>query len=1014
MHYTRKSLGLFRNLDSVSVECDIRHNVRDAAIPMKPHRLLAWLTIATLLISSVTADDLVPKRKSSLRKQNRTSAGNRALRRSGLLAAPNAERRRKNRKSSNSLLTPHQSNEVGEATDKKVVCYFTNWAKYRTGKGKFGPEDVDPFICTHIIYSFGWMRKNKLVAHDVEADESKNGKKGGFEKIVDLKKVNPKLKVLLAVGGWSFGTQMFKDMASNSYNRRLFVFSAMEFLRKRNFDGLDLDWEFPRGKEDKDNFVKLLKDLREAFEAEAKEKKLKRLLLTAAVSAGAETIQSGYDVPAVAAYLDFINVMSYDFHGKWEKQTGHNSPLYALSSESEWRKMLSMDYGAKKWASMGAPKEKLIIGQGTYGRTFTLSSIKNNGMNAPASGGGKKGEFTGEEGFLAYYEICDMMRKGATYVWDNEQMVPYAYLDDQWVGFDDERSIRNKMKWIKENGFGGAMVWAIDMDDFRGTCSDKKWPLIGAMGEELLGHPSRGPISSLEVLAKDVKAAAPYKREKTPARKNPLEDLANAPKSVIEEQKRLKENESNLEDHPEPDTNARVICYFTNWATKRRGRGRFEPVNIDPMKCSHIVYAFAGIKDNQLVPTEEKDDIIEGDKGYYEQVVALKKKNPYLRVILGVGGWMLGSAPFRNVTESSYRQNLFVFNVIDFLREKNFDGLDIDWEFPRGADDKEKLSNLVKDLRQAFDGEALSAKKPRLSLSLAVPASFEALAAGYDVAELNKHIDWFNIMTYDFHGDWERQVGHHSPLFPLIAASAYQKKLTVDFSAAEWVRKGVSKEKVVIGIPTYGRTFTLTNDTLTDVGAPAISGGQAGNFTSEAGFLSFYEVCDMLRSGATLVWDNEQQVPYAFKDDQWVGFDDQRSLKMKVQWLKENGYSGVMIWSIDLDDFRGTCTGEPYPLLSAIREELKGYKVQGLEAAASIAYGGNGINDPFEVICEDEDTPISYHVDKKDCTKYYLCQGKVRHHMPCPSGLVFNLAERVCDWPDKVEDCAHIGQPKDE
>ena len=116
------------------------------------------------------------------------------------------------------------------------------------------------------------------------------------------------------------------------------------------------------------------------------------------------------------------------------------------------------------------------------------------------------------------------------------------------------------------------------------------------------------------------------------------------------------------------------------------------------------------------------------------------------------------------------------------------------------------------------------------------------------------------------------------------------------------------------------------------MGAPAVSGGQAANFTSDAGFLSFYEVCDMLRSGATLVWDNEQQVcfiqikcschlssrfiqklaaevsasdalrenspqvPYAFKDDQWVGFDDQRSLKMKIQWLKENGYSGVMIW----------------------------------------------------------------------------------------------------------------------
>lgn len=64
----------------------------------------------------------------------------------------------------------------------------------------------------------------------------------------------------------------------------------------------------------------------------------------------------------------------------------------------------------------------------------------------------------------------------------------------------------------------------------------------------------------------------------------------------------------------------------------------------------------------------------------------------------------------------------------------------------------------------------------------------------------------------------------------------------------------------MIGFPTYGRTFTLANETLTDVGAPAVSGGSPGNFTQESGFLAFYEVCDMLRAGATLVWDNEQQV----------------------------------------------------------------------------------------------------------------------------------------------------------
>lgn len=880
------------------------------------------------------------------------------------------------------------------ANSKKIVCYFTNWAQYRVGDGKFLPEDIDTELCTHIIFAFGWMKKHKVSAFDA-SDDTKNGKKGLYERTIDLKKRNRNLKVLLAVGGWSFGTQRFKEMASNSYNRRLFIFSALNFLRRRNFDGLDLDWEFPRGGDDKKNFVELLRELREAFEAEAKEKKLPRLLLTAAVSAGAEIIKTGYDVPAVAAYLDFLNVMSYDFHGKWESMTGHNSPLYAQANESTWRKQLCVDFGVKMWERLGAPKDKIVVGTATYGRTFTLANPSKNGMNAPSSGGGEAGQLTKEAGFLAYYEVCDMLKNGAQYVWDDEQLVPYAFLGNQWVGFDDERSIRTKMQWIKTNGYAGAMVWTVDMDDFRGRCTSKKWPLIGAMAEELLGKPSRGPKN---LLPKAIRTTPPTTTTRSPAATRldtVVEELTPAPS-----------------DAPAPDTNARVVCYFTNWSAKRRGKGRFEPEDIDPQLCTHIVYAFANIKEYKLTSTEEVDEGKPPAKGFWERIIALKDKNPYLRVLLGVGGWMVGSAPFRQITENTYRQSLFVFNAIDLLREKGFDGLDVDWEFPRGVEDKRRLMGLIKDLRTAFDGEAIASKKPRLLLSIAAPASFEAISAGYDVEELNKYVDMINVMTYDFHGDWERQVGHHSPLFPLYSTSNYQKKLTVDYSTAEWVRKGAAKEKILVGIPTYGRTFTLGNNSLTDIGAPATSGGNAGNYTGEKGFLSFFEICDLLRTGATLVWDNEQMVPYAYKDDQWVGFDDQRSLKLKVQWLKQAGYGGVMVWSVDLDDFLGSCTGQAYPLLHAVREELKGYKVANLEAASSNVLTSYGqLIDPDEVICDEEDGHISYHLDKKDCTMYYMCEGKRRHHMPCPHNLVFNLNESVCDWPENVEDCKHVGKP---
>ncbi|XP_059216028.1 probable chitinase 10 [Stomoxys calcitrans] len=884
---------------------------------------------------------------------------------------------------------------------KKIVCYYTNWSQYRPKIGKFVPEDIPADLCTHIIFAFGWLKKNKLSSYESN-DETKDTVPGLYDRIMTLKKVNPKLKILLALGGWSFGTQKFKEMSATRYTRQTFIYSAIPFLRKRGFDGLDLDWEYPKGSDDKKNFVLLLKELREAFEAEAQELKRQRLLLSAAVPVGPDNIRGGYDVPAVASYLDFINVMAYDFHGKWERETGHNAPLYAPSTDSEWRKQLSVDNAATMWVKMGAPKEKLIIGMPTYGRSFTLSSTAKHGPNAPATGGGKEGVYTKEGGFLAYYEICEMLLNGAVYVWDEEMKVPYLVDGDQWVGFDDERSIRAKMHWIKTNGYGGAMVWTIDMDDFKGeVCGGQvKYPLIGAMREELLGI-SRGKD------AKDVnwsEVAATF---------DDLDELIEKPEPIkisVEEilakvrkpskKHRIKGGALAAEKNSRP---AQVFCYLTSWSSKRPGAGKFEPSNIEPKLCTHIVYAFATLKDHKLAENSDEDP------DNYEEIIALRDSNPDLQILLAIGGWAFGSTPFKDLTSNVFRMNQFVYEAIDFLRDYKFNGLDVDWEYPRGSEDRAAYVNLLRELRVAFEGEAKSSGLPRLLLTAAVPASFEAIAAGYDVPEISKYLDFINVMTYDFHGQWERTVGHNSPLFPLESATGYQKKLTVDFSAREWVKQGAPKEKLLIGMPTYGRTFELVNETQFDIGAPASGGGRSGKFTNESGFLSYYEVCTFLAAdNTTLVWDSEQQVPFAYRGDQWVGFDDERSLKTKMEWLKEQGFGGIMVWSIDMDDFSGRCGNGKYPLLNALNDELKGYKVNLEFEGPYETRGPRGAyttKDPHEVTCAEEDGHISYHKDWNDCTHYYMCEGERKHHMPCPANLVFNLQENVCDWPENVEGC---------
>ena len=362
----------------------------------------------------------------------------------------------------------------------------------------------------------------------------------------------------------------------------------------------------------------------------------------------------------------------------------------------------------------------------------------------------------------------------------------------------------------------------------------------------------------------------------------------------------------------------RVIGYFAAWGVYGRD---YHVADVPAELLTHINYAFANIsEDGRCVlgdPYADTDKAYPGDtwdpgakRGSFHQLELLKQAHPHLKTLISVGGWTW-SGRFSDVALTPTSRETFASSCVDFMIEYGFDGIDIDWEYPAGGglpsntvrpEDTQNYSLLLQELRAQLDARGASVGRPYL-LTIAAPAS-PVTSSHLELDTIQQHLDWINLMTYDFQGSWSALTNHHAPL----AASSTdpnpdateREQLNVQSTVQNYRSAGVPADKLVVGVPFYGRGWASVGAANNGL-YQAFSGLPQG--TWEAGVFDYHDLVANYVPTYTRYWHDEAHVPWLYDAAAGVmiSYEDTESIDHKTQFINNEGLGGVMFWELSGD-----------------------------------------------------------------------------------------------------------------